>query len=87
MGVVKGNDKAEIYFIEAKKTALNLHDLGQLLVYCKLCDSEEAYLLSYSGLGSLNKINNLNREDLLDYGSGSRIKRIKVANWDITKMV
>lgn len=86
LGIVKWNYKAEIYFIEAKKTALNLHDLGQLLVYCKLCDPEEAYLLSSSGLGSLNKIlNNLNREDLLDYGSGRRIKKIKVAKWDITK--
>ena len=37
-------------------------------------------------LGSLKKIlNNLNREDLLDYGSGKRIKKIKVARWDITK--
>ncbi|WP_237036807.1 hypothetical protein [Mediannikoviicoccus vaginalis] len=86
LGIVKESDKAEIYFIEAKKTALNLHDLGQLLIYCKLCNPEEAYLLSSSGLGSLNKIlNNLNREDLLDYGSGRRIKKIKVARWDIAK--
>ena len=47
---------------------------------------EEAYLLSSSGLGSLEKVlNNLNREDLLDYGSGKKIKKIKVARWDVTK--
>lgn len=86
LGIVIWNDKAEIYFIEAKKTALNLQDLGQLLIYCKLCNPEEAYLLSSGGLGSLKKIlNNLNREDLLDYGNGRRIKKIKVAGWDITK--
>lgn len=74
------------YEVEAKKTALNLQNLGQLLIYCKLCNPEEAYLLSSDGLGSLKKVlYNLNREDLLDYGSGKRIKKIKVARWDITK--
>lgn len=86
LGIVVWKDKAEIYFIEAKKTALNLQDLGQLLIYCKLCNPEEAYLLSSGGLGSLKKVlDNLNREDLLDYGDGRRIKKIKVAKWDITK--
>lgn len=86
LGIAILEDKADIYLIEAKKTALNLQNLGQLLIYCKLCNPEEAYLLSSGGLGSLKKIlNNLNREDLLDYGSGKRIKKIKVAKWDIAK--
>ncbi|KXB90265.1 hypothetical protein HMPREF3033_01440 [Veillonellaceae bacterium DNF00751] len=38
------------------------------MIYCKLFNPEEAYLLFSSGLGSLKKVlNNLNREDLLDY--------------------
>jgi len=86
LGIVIWKDKAEIYLIEAKKTALNLQNLGQLLIYCKLCNPEEAYLLSSGGLGSLKKVlDNLNREDLLDYGSRRRINKIKVARWDITK--
>lgn len=86
LGIAMLEDKADIYLIEAKKTALNLQNLGQLLIYCKLCNPEEAYLLSSGGLGSLKKVlNNLNREDLLDYGSGKRIKKIKVAKWDIVK--
>lgn len=86
LGIVIWEDKAEIYFIEAKKNALNLHDLGQLLIYCKLCNPEEAYLLSSGGLGSLKKVlDNLNREDLLDYGIERKIKKIKVAKWDISK--
>lgn len=86
LGIVKWKDKAEIYLVEAKKTALNLQNLGQLLIYCKLCDPEEAYLLSSGGLGSLKKVlNNLNREDLLDYGNGKKIKKIRAAKWDITK--
>lgn len=86
LGIVMWKDRAEIYLVEAKKTQLNLQNLGQLLIYCKLCNPEEAYLLSSAGLGSLKKVlNNLNREDLLDYGSGKRIKKIQVARWDFTK--
>ena len=71
-------------FIEAKKTPLNLHDLGQLWAYCKLCDPLEAFLLSSVGLGSLNKIlNNFSREDLLDFGDGKRIKKKQVGKWDL----
>lgn len=66
LGMVIWENKAEIFFIEAKKTQLTLQNLGQLLVYCKLCNPEEAYLLSSAGLGSLDKVLNiLGREDLL----------------------
>ena len=76
--------KVDIAFIEAKKTRLNLHDLGQLWAYCKLCDPAEAFLLSSAGLGSLNKIlNNLNRLDLLDFGCGKIIKQMQVGKWDV----
>lgn len=85
LGILKKNGKTMIVFIEAKKTQLNLHDLGQLWAYCKLCDPEEAFLLSSDGLGSLNKIlNNLMRTDLLDFGDGRTIKQIQVAKWDLT---
>ncbi len=85
LGIVIARNKAKIVFIEAKKTQLNLHDLGQLWAYCKLCDPVEAFLLSSSGTGSLNKIlNNLSREDLLDFGDGKRIKKMVVGKWDIS---
>ena len=72
--------------IESKKTALNLHDLGRLWAYCKLCDPLEAFLLSSKDLGSLNKIfNNLNRTDLLEFGDGKTIKKMQVGKWDVTK--
>lgn len=86
LGIVKWKHKAELYFIEAKKTPLNLHDLGQLWAYCRLCDPEDAFLLSSSGLGSLNKVlNNLARTDLLDFGDGKKIKNMKVAKWDVIR--
>ena len=56
LGIVKKGKKTFLTFIEAKKTQLNLHDLGQLWAYCKLCDPLEAFLLSSKSLGSLNKI-------------------------------
>ena len=84
LGILKRNNKTMIAFIEAKKTQLNLHDLGQLWAYCKLCDPAEAFLLSSTGLGSLNKIlNNLARTDLLDFGNNKTIKQMQVAKWDL----
>lgn len=47
---------------------------------------EEAFLLSSAGLGSLDKVLNvLAREDLLDFGTGKRIKKIKTAKWDVAR--
>ena len=84
LGIVKQNNRVSLVFIEAKKTQLNLHDLGQLWAYCKLCDPLETFLLSSYGLGSLNKIfNNLLRDDLLDFGDGKKIKKMQVGKWDI----
>lgn len=86
LGIVIWENKAEIFFIEAKKTQLTLPNLGQLIVYCKLCNPAEAYLLSSAGMGSLNKVLKiLHREDLLDYGTGKTIKKIKVAKWDVVR--
>lgn len=86
LGIVQKNNKAQIIFIEAKKEKLNLHHLGQLWAYCKLCDPAEAFLFSSGGMGSLNKVLvNLSREDILNFGDGKRIKKMKVAKWDILK--
>lgn len=84
LGLVSMGNKTHIAFIEAKKTKLNLHDLGQLWAYCKLCDPLEAFLLSSAGLGALDKIlNNLGRNDLLDFGDGRTIKKMQVGKWDV----
>ena len=86
LGILKKGNKSGIVFIEAKKTQLNLHDLGQLWAYCKLCDPLEAFLLSSCGLGSLNKIlTNLSRTDLLDFGDGKTIKKMQVGKWDVLR--
>lgn len=86
LGIIKKKNSAHIVFIEAKKTLLNLHDLGQLWAYCKLCDPAEAFLLSSAGMGSLDKIlKNLNRTDLLDFGDGKKIKKMQVAKWSIDR--
>ena len=62
----------------------NLRDLGQLWAYCKLVDPEEAFLLTSADLGSLNKLLNVyHREDLLDFGDGKKIKKMKVGIWNM----
>ena len=84
LGVVKSKNKIRLFFIEAKKTSLTLRDLGQLWAYCRLIDPEEAFLLTSQDLGALNKILNIfKREDLLDFGDGKIIKKMKVAVWNI----
>ncbi|MDO5332072.1 MAG: hypothetical protein Q4E99_05270 [Bacillota bacterium] len=85
LGIIFYHRRSELVFIEAKKTQLNLHDLGQLWAYCKLCNPLEAFLLSSAGLGSLNKIlNNLARQDLLDFGDKKIIKKMQVGRWSLT---
>jgi hypothetical protein len=86
LGIVWTRSRVELTFIEAKKTALSLHSLGQLWAYCKLCNPDEAFLLSSVGLGSLNKIlTNLARTDLLFFGDGQHIKNMKIGKWDIAR--
>lgn len=86
LGIARKKNIVKLFFIEAKKTKLTLRDLGQLWAYCKLVDPEEAFLFSSAGLGSLNKLNNsFRREDLLDFGNGKKIKKMKIALWDVTK--
>ena len=86
LAIAQKNDDVKLFFIEAKKTRLTLRDLGQLWAYCKLVDPDEAFLLSSAGLGSLNKLlNAFRREDLLDFGDGKKIKKMRIGKWDITK--
>lgn len=84
LAIAKRGSDVKLFFIEAKKTKLTLRDLGQLWAYCKLIDPEEAFLLTSADLGSLNKLlNAFRREDLLDFGNGKKIKKMRVGKWDI----
>lgn len=84
LGIAKRGNTIKLFFIEVKKTNLTLRDLGQLWSYCKLIDPEEAFLMTSAGLGALNKLLNIfKREDLLDYGSGKFIKKMKISTWNL----
>ncbi len=86
LGIAKKDTKAKLIFIEAKKTKLTLRDLGQLWAYCKLINPEEAFLLTSADLGSLRKLAaGFKREDLLNFGDGRKIKKMKIGKWDIGK--
>ena len=88
LGIARKQGKAKLFFIEAKKTKLTLRDLGQLWSYCKLVNPEEAFLLTSADLGSLRKLLvSFKREDLLDFGDGKRIKKMRVGCWDMTKNI
>lgn len=87
LGVVKKKNDIKLFFIEAKKTNLTLRDLGQLWAYCKLINPEEAFLMTSADIGSLNKLLNVyKREDLLDFGDGKRIKKMKIGIWNLSTM-
>ena len=86
LAIARNKTDIKLFFIEAKKTKLTLRDLGQLWSYCKLVDPDEAFLLSSDGLGSLNKLlNSFKREDLLDFGDGKKIKKMRVGKWDVLR--
>lgn len=86
LGVVISSNRIELFFIEAKKTPLVLKDLGQLLIYSKLCNPTKSFLFSSGGLGTLSKVLiNLGREDLLDYGTTRALRKIHVAEWDVLR--
>lgn len=86
LGIARKNTTVKLFFIEAKKTKLTLRDLGQLWSYCKLVDPEEAFLLTSADLGSLRKLLiGFKREDLLDFGNGKKIKKMRVGKWDVSK--
>lgn len=85
LGIARRGNMVKLFFVEAKKTGLTLRDLGQLWAYCKLIDPDEAFLMTSSNLGTLNKLLNiLKREDLLDFGDGKIIKKMKVAVWNLS---
>ena len=86
LGIAKKGKEVKLFFIVAKKTKLTLRDLGQLWAYCKLVDPDEAFLLSSDNLGSLNKLlNAFRRDDLLNFGDGRKIKKMRVGKWDVIK--
>ncbi len=83
LGIATTKNSVKLFFVEAKKTALTLRDLGQIWAYCQLINPAEAFIFSSYSLGSLNNIINVyGREDLLDFGDGKRIKKMKVSVWD-----
>ena len=84
LGVARRKDKTLLFFIEAKKTALNTHDLGQILIYSLICKPEKAFLFSSAGVGSLGRLLH-EREDIAIYDRGKRLKMVQAARWDIVR--
>lgn len=84
LGIAIKQNIIKLFFIEAKKDNLTIRDLGQLWAYCKLIDPDEAFLLTPADFGGLKKIiKGFKREDLLDFGDGRRIKKMKIGRWNL----
>lgn len=84
LGIVKTKRKSFLFFIEAKKTQLNTHDFGQILVYCRICNPERAFLFSSAGMGKLEKLIK-EREDITSYSADKKIKMIQIGKWDVVR--
>ncbi len=79
--VMKRGKKAELAFVECKTAPITLKDVGQILGYSRVAFPLLSVILSPTGLSeSLNSLlHTYNRVDLLDYGTG---RRLKVGTWD-----
>lgn len=88
VGVLKKEGSVKLAFIEVKDKPLTLPDLGQLWGYTQLINPIESFLISSSGLGTLEFLFKvLKREDLLIYGQ-KKEKMMRVCKWDtIKKMI
>lgn len=85
VGVLKKEGSVNLAFIEVKDKPLTLPDLGQLWGYTQLINPIESFLMSSSGLGTLEFLFKvLKREDLLVYGQ-KKEKMMRVCKWDTTK--
>ncbi len=80
-GVLKRGSRTELAFVVVKPRPICVKDIGPLLMCCRLALPTVSIILSAKGMSrSLNLLlNTYNRIDLLEYGSG---KRIKVGTWD-----
>lgn len=84
LSVAKNGSEFKLFFIEAKKDTLVLNNLGQLWIYSKLAQPEEAFLMTPGNFGSIGVvIGALNRRELLNYGKASTIKEIQIVKWDV----
>lgn len=80
VGVVQRKRTVELTFVELKRSAIKLVDVGQLLGYCRVCRPAQAFLLSPRGpSGSLHRLlTAYGRTDLLLFEGHS----IQVGAWD-----
>lgn len=85
VGILQRGNDVKLVFIEVKDRPLTLGDLGQLWGYTQLLNPMESFLVSPSGLGSLEYLFKiLKREDLLAYGI-KKEKYMHVCKWDTNR--
>jgi len=82
--VVKGNNKAELIFVECKLNKITFRDFCQLLGYSIVAKPRYSIIISPRGVSDSLRtlITSFNRRDILKYAAG---REIALAKWDETK--
>ena len=83
-GVLRRGTEAQLVFVGCKTSPITLGDVGPMQEYSSLALPVLSIILSPAGmspcLGLL--LNTYNRMDVLEYGSG---KRLKIGTWDVNR--
>lgn len=84
IGLLRRGKAAQLAFVECKVGPISLKDVGQILGYSRVALPVLSAIISPGGISaSLDLLlNTYNRVDILEYGSG---KRIKIGTWDASR--
>ncbi len=83
-GVLRRGSAAQLAFVECKAGPISLNDVGQILGYSRVASPTLSAIISPRGISSSLDLllSTYNRVDILEYGSG---KRIKIETWDLSR--
>jgi hypothetical protein len=83
-GIVLKKKTAVLSFIECKTKSITLKDISQLLGYSRVASPHYSLLISIRGISKSVSclLRTFSRYDILEYAKN---KRIKIANWDLSR--
>jgi len=81
---IKSKTRMQLAFVECKVKPITLKDVGQILGYSKVAKPIYAFIISPEGISAplSTLLLTYGRYDLLEYLEG---KKVKIANWNLTR--
>lgn len=80
------NRKGQTCFYRSQEDQINIKRFRATMGLLQTSGSGRSFLLTSADLGSLRKlIAGFKREDLLDFGNGKIIKKMKIGRWEVSK--